>query len=202
MHVQRWLALVSSLFLFYILCGTLNLSIILGGFIYLSIYNSIVYILTRLAVKSVVQNLFILFFSIGHVFKTSVVMGNVEFYNAVGWNTVGSFDFSVQMMLNLFLVETVGLLGAFVVFSGYCHSARNRIIYSSSNLNRSFRVNPYILMAIWFISSVFIVYLVQKLGFGKHGLAVPAACKLPFKLGGLLLYVRNVFFVCFRIGIG
>lgn len=192
-RIQRWLAWGSSFALFYALLETGDLSIIISGLIYLCIYNIIVYNLTRSTVKSVVQNLFILFFSIGHVFKTSIVLSNMDLYKDVGWYTVGSFDFSALMMLELFVVQAVGVLGAFLAFKWFFKSRQNRLIYAAPHVGRSFRINPYELMVAWFLFAVFLIYLVQKLGFGMHGLAVAEDSRLPFKLGGLLLYMRNVF---------
>jgi hypothetical protein len=192
-HIQRLVAWGSSVALLFAMVATSNSTLLVLGLIYLAIFNLIVYDITKVRSKSAVIQLYVLFFSIGHVLKTSFVLNNLDFYKSVGWNTIGAFDFSEDMVVELFAIELLGLLSIFLSFKWFYRSCANTLDSSAPQAHLEFNKNPFVIIAAWFLFSVFIIYLTRQLGFGMHGLDVAEDNRLPLGLGGLLLYTRNVF---------
>jgi len=189
---QRLLVWVSSFAMLSVLIIKEDVLILISGLAYLILVNFIFYDLTRLKRNSIIQTLFVIFFSIGHVLKTAFVLTNVELYKVSGWNAVGSFDFGPGAMGELFAVQGAGILGAYLSFKLFWQSKKNRVIFKRKQTRKNSIVNSKILLMIWFLFAIYIIFLIYNLGFGMHGLKAENN-GLPSGVAGFLLYVRNVF---------
>lgn len=188
-RVHSLIAYSSSFFLLASLISEADFLICLLGVLYLSIYCAVVTNVARHRQLTFSMNLFLVFFAVGHVIKTGYVLLNKQIHQHVGWLTIGDFDFSFGAMSSLFMVEVATLLGGYFCIKLFLASKREVAVFDlkmESN-NRS----KYILL-IWFVTSIFLIYYIDKIGFGRHGVQPDESSALPFGIGGFLVYFRNM----------
>lgn len=180
-------AFFSSLFLLTVLVIETDTLTSLAGSVYLSAYCFIISDLAKSRKLTFSMSLFLAFFGIGHVVKTGFVLLNREAHSVVGWRAIGTFDFSFEAMLSLFMVELSALLGGYVCIKFFVNK-KNLLLdrpYKSVS-----RVKSQALLFGWFICSIVLIVFIDHLGFGRHGVEPPRL--LPFGIGGFLVYFRNV----------
>lgn len=187
--LQLPLAYFGSAFLLVTLISEAGVLIGLAGFIYLSVYCFVVSDLVRSKQMTFSMNLFLIFFGVGHVIKTAFVLLNKEIHQEIGWLTIGTFDFSIEAMSSLFLVELSTLLGGYICIKQFIKKRKvSRDVYFFTNSkNRS----KGLLLA-WCVLSVLLIALIDRLGFGQHGVQPGEDAALPYGIGGFLVYFRNV----------
>jgi hypothetical protein len=193
---QIWLAFISSFFLLVVLVLKTSVLIASVGFMYLSVYFFVVCDLVKSSRMTFVMKLFLTFFAIGHVIKTGNVLLNKDMHVGVGWVTVGSFDYSTEMMSVLFFVELCTIVSAYFVFKFFL----NRVNVSRDvHLDIKPGVKINYLMFIWAAVSALLIIFINSLGFGQHGMEPDPNNTLPYGIAGFLLYFRNL--TIFSVGL-
>jgi hypothetical protein len=187
--IQLFLAYLGSIFLFIVLAIEATAPVILVGFVYLITYCVIVSDLVKSGKMTFAMNFFLLFFGIGHVIKTGLVLLNKEIHQAVGWITIGTFDFSIEAMISLFIVEISMLLGGYFVIKIF--TSNGKLLSKNYQYTISKKYSKILLLS-WFVLSLFLILLINKLGFGQHGVAPSDEAALPYGIAGFLIYFRNL----------
>ncbi len=187
--IQSTLAFLASLFLFAVLVMETSALVVMAGFLYLSIYLFVAVNLFTSKKLTFAMHLFMIFFCIGHVIKTGTVILNKEIHAEIGWLTIGTFDFSIEAMTSLFMVETVTLIGGYFAIKKFL---RKSFEFADIKQTFPFKRSTLLLLFIWFTFSIFLIIVISKLGFGAHGIQPSDDAALPFGIGGFLLYFRNL----------
>jgi hypothetical protein len=198
-----FLGKIAQLFAFLcsiILLATVTLNedffLLTAVFIYLFFLLFIIHVLAgRKAFLSPV--LFSIFISIGFILKLSSQIANKNLASVIGWHAVGTFGFSLEEMVGLFLVIICGFFGVLVGVLLFEKFANKRMETILSKQDRNI-VGRYggakTLIILWFAFYLFSILIMWKLGIGRHGFSVTADQVLPFKLVGILTYLRNIYF--------
>lgn len=135
--------------------------------------------------------------SIGFILKLSFQIANKSIASVIGWEAVGTFGFSLEEMVGLFLVIICGLFGVLVGVLSFEKFANKRMnfILAKYGINM---VGGYggvkTLIILWFASYLFLILIMWKMGIGRHGFSVTEEQVLPFKLVGIMTYLRDMYF--------
>jgi len=192
--VLKFITLGSSFILFLSLVINTTITVAIIGIAYLLFVNIILFEIIKISKQSIVGVLFVIFFSIGHILKTGVVLANHETYKVIGWNTIGSFEFDTFNMTELFAVQLAGILGAYFSFKWLINGNHRAENYYKSIDTIKCRVNRITLALVWSVTAICLIAYMMIIGIGMHGLE-PQQNSLPAGVAGLLLYLRNIFII-------
>ncbi|MDD5242728.1 MAG: hypothetical protein PHU49_01815 [Syntrophorhabdaceae bacterium] len=137
----------------------------------------------------------VLLFAIGFLLKLAVNIYNYTELETSGWMAIGNFGFSFKEFLELYIIVIVGFSGilfGLVSFKYFVSSKVKCVIIKKQN-----RIsNAYFKKLIigWFVAFLALILLMKYLGIGIHGFATEEEQRLPFKLVGIMLYFRGMFF--------
>lgn len=183
-----------------ILLGTVfireNLPLLMVVGIYLCVVLFVVHFLVKQKILFS-PTLFAFLISVGFVLKLSVQIENKGSTDVTGWEAIGTFDFSLNEMAGLLFVVVCGLSGILMALFSF-----NRFIITRIKaVFLKYDVNPagvngrfWILIIIWFVLYLLLILLMWKLDIGRHGFEVSEEQRLPFKLVGIMTYLRGIYF--------
>lgn len=133
-----------------------------------------------------------IFFFLGYVLSLASIILNIDDIPRIGFGAIGAFEFTDPDFLALTMVLFFGLSGmclAVIVAEkifGKERSIRNlEIRFPSLILKKSF----YYWFVVWFLFSVAVIVFMWLVGVGRTGIT---GQYLPFKLSGVLFYVKLV----------
>jgi hypothetical protein len=199
---QRNSLLLRLVRVFYVLCSiylllsvfyTLDISISMITVLYVIIFMTIVHI-TTLQRTFLSPLIIVLLFGIGFLLKLAGNVYNHTELKMHGWEGIGSFSFSFLQIMELYIIIIVGLFGflfGLISFKSVFLKNRHVIIIKQYQMR-----NMHLKMLItgWFVSFLVLILIMKHLHIGVHGLAVENEQVLPYKLIGIMLYFREMFF--------
>lgn len=194
---SKCFAFLCSLILIAVVGLNEDLSLLIAVVIYLVFLLYVIkYLAERKAFLSpVVLSIFI---SIGFILKLSVNLAKKHLLFETGWQAIGKFNFSLGEMVGLFVVTICGLYGILVgvtSFETIVNKGRNVIFCKQKTGMLSGFFADTTLIILWFVCYLLLIIIMWQLGLGRHGFAVTPEQMLPFKLVGIMLYLRNMYFV-------
>lgn len=137
---------------------------------------------------------FTVFYFIGYLLYLTYILLYKEDIPKTGWNSIGRFKFVDSHFLPFAFVVFSGMAGVFIAFfiARLLFRKRSCALISKDIRPENLSANILcILILAWFIFSVFLVLIMWSLGIGKTGLANET--QLPFKLNGMLYFMKKIF---------
>lgn len=192
-RLVRVFCILCSICLLLSVFYTQDMSISIITALYVIIFMTIVHVATiqRTFLSPLIM---VLLFGIGFLSKLAVNVYNHSELAVFGWEAIGSFSFSFAEFLELYIIIIVGFLGfLFGLISFKSVFLKNKHV----SIKKQNRIrNTYFKMLItgWFVAFLVLILLMKHLGIGVHGFAVEEEQRLPFKLVGIMLYLRGMFF--------
>lgn len=173
---------------------TLPLLMIVG--VYLCFVLFVVHVLVKQKIL-LSPTLFAFLISAGFILKLSVQIANKSSATVTGWKAIGTFGFSLNEMVGLLFVIICGLSGvlmALFLFKGFIRT-RMQAVFLKHDMNIAGGKGRFGgIIIIWFVLYLLLILLMWKLGIGRHGFAVSEEQRLPFKLVGIMIYLRAIYF--------
>ena len=162
-------------------------------------FSVLILILSFLFYKKIVNNnlhtlsFFIVYIIISYLLRIVQVESNQEYWTITGgYQRIGSFDFSNEMFLEYFGVVIYGTIGLFcgciTAYFFYKVLLKNKKKIQNNDTNStklSRKLNIY--FSLYFLI-IFIAY------FFNIGVSGKIPVELPFKLSGLILFLKNFIF--------
>ncbi|MFH1062515.1 MAG: hypothetical protein V1747_06480 [Candidatus Omnitrophota bacterium] len=139
-----------------------------------------------------------IFYFFGYLLSLANTLMNKSNLRAIGFKAIGSFGFSFWEYLSLTFIISTGMLGilcSVVFMEKFKNSCRSLFRYFNPNKKQIIRINYVIIsLLIWFLISTAIFLYMNKIGIGRTGLKPETL--LPFKLVGILFYVKLILIPC------
>ena len=179
-------SLISALFFFLsIIIYTNDIVILLASITYLLIYVLSILKISKIPNLTFGMSLFIILFGIGHIIKTGYIFFNIDEAKTLSYFTVNQFDFSYSSISTLLFIQSLVLIAAYFCINFF---SKFKFDYNYELLITG-KGRHIILFLIWILLSISIILLLEKYGYGKHGLK-PSG-NLPNIVGGFLVYFRD-----------
>lgn len=195
-NISRFVAFICSISLF--ITVAINKDFLLLGVvcIYLFFMLLIIYILTSR--KTFLSPVFFsILISIGFIIKLSVQIANKSLASQSGFLAIGTFGFSLGEMVGLFFVIVCGFSGVLVgviSFEKFTKKGINFIRFKQNTKMLGGYSGVKTLTILWFVFYSLLILIMWKLGIGRHGFSVTEEQALPFKLVGIMSYLRDMYF--------
>ena len=192
-RIVRVFCVLCSICLLLSVFYTQDISISIITALYVIIFMTIVHVSTiqRTFVSPVIM---VLLFGIGFLSKLAVNVYNHSELAIFGWEAIGSFSFSFAEFLELYIIILIGFLGFLVglISFKYVFLKNKRV-----RMKKQIRIRNLYFKALiigWFVAFLVLILLMKQLGIAVHGFAAEEEQRLPFKLLGIMVYLRGIFF--------